>query len=802
MLFVVASNARTLLKESLIGQTGRLLLLAVVLSFGCMAPGQAANRALLVGVSAYPFKALKGPAHDVVLMHGLLRNRGYDAKAISVLADSLEDADLAALAGSPTRKAILDALKQIEQSVQPGDFIVLYFSGHGSQQPVVAAGSVAAVEPDGLDEIFLPIDVGKWSDVKKTVENAIIDDELGNYVGQMRSRGAFVWVIVDACHSATMTRIADDEYASTRAISPTDLGVPAVRLAAARRQMAAWSQFDGPKAQPADRSGVVVFSAAAEDQEAIETWFPRTPGSAKEPHGMLTWYLAEALARRPAATFRDLAAMILAGYGTYQLNPARRFPRAPTPFFEGNLDRSTLTTSTAPSNWSAARLPGDGRDLAIAAGILHGVSEGMEIAVRTPLQPYPVGSGRAFDVGIASSRIQLATPLDARFSDATLFVEPVAPRVDLTLRVAFAPELAVASRNRPDLAVTRDAMERMRHSDYRRVAVDMVGPDVAPDVLLAVRGGRLWFLMDRSNEPTIGETNESARPGSEIAGFAFRPDGVTRWGHGRTPSIPVNTDGVLFAQQIDDRLLLVAAYRNLLRATNMLAGSPAGHDLSTELFVKRNKVSLDADRAQPFGECPRTARDREPVEMERVAFGSVPDVQHCDVMLVRLTNRGPNPIDLTLLYLDGDRAISVPRSAEGGPTLQPGQQWIGQFGVVAWDRKGQRPAATGPERLVIIGVVRRTQEDQAVHVNFDWLQQPGLNAQAVNKGTSPKRESIARSTRSDVLSRSRSDSGTALDYLFASAIAGSLLRGTGVARAADFDDAFAVVLPWEMRADR
>jgi hypothetical protein len=42
--------------------------------------------------------------------------------------------------------------------VGPGDFLYVHFSGHGSQAPELVAGS----ELDGVDELFLPTDIGPW----------------------------------------------------------------------------------------------------------------------------------------------------------------------------------------------------------------------------------------------------------------------------------------------------------------------------------------------------------------------------------------------------------------------------------------------------------------------------------------------------------------------------------------------------------------------------------------------------------------------------------------------------------------
>src|SRR5262249_52814087 len=155
------------------------------------------------------------------------------------------------------------------------------------------------------------------------------------------------------------------------------------------------------------------------------------------------------------------------GYDAYQLNAPPLFPRAPRPFFEGDLDRSMLTPSSAARGWTASRVPGRDGELVIAAGVLHGLAEGMEIALKTPAQHEPVARGQIVEVGVASSRIKLSKPLDSAPSGTPIVAEPVAPHIDLALRVAFAPESAVADPDRSDQLAVRRAVEQMRSSDYR-----------------------------------------------------------------------------------------------------------------------------------------------------------------------------------------------------------------------------------------------------------------------------------------------------------------------------------------------
>ena len=113
-----------------------------------------------------------------------------------MLADGVEGAD------EPTLAGIRAAFENLRQKIAPGDFVYLHFSGHGSQAPARHPEQ----ELDGLDELFLPADIGPWNDSVGEVTNALVDDEIGTLINGLRKRGASVWAVFDSCHSGTVTR--------------------------------------------------------------------------------------------------------------------------------------------------------------------------------------------------------------------------------------------------------------------------------------------------------------------------------------------------------------------------------------------------------------------------------------------------------------------------------------------------------------------------------------------------------------------------------------------------------------------
>ncbi|MDK9697953.1 MAG: caspase family protein, partial [Siculibacillus sp.] len=216
---------------------------AMFLASTAMASAEPQTRALLIGVSNYPKETvgdlqLAGPKNDVALMIETLARIGVPAKNVTVLADGLETTTANRPAdGMPTRAAILAALDRLAAESGPGDFVLLHLSGHGSQQPMTDPARSEGAKADGLEEIFLPIDIGAWEDSIGAVKNALVDHELGRAVTAIRAKGARVWVVVDACHSGTMTRAGGDAVA--KQVPPATLRIPEAALVAARARAAA-----------------------------------------------------------------------------------------------------------------------------------------------------------------------------------------------------------------------------------------------------------------------------------------------------------------------------------------------------------------------------------------------------------------------------------------------------------------------------------------------------------------------------------------------------------------------------------
>ncbi len=344
-----------------------LLALLVPGAAGGQEGGGPVRRALLVGVGEYPLLRealpeayereirLLGPANDVALMREVLeRVGGFRAADIRTLVGWGED-----VATRPTRAAILAGLAELAERSRPGDFALFFFAGHGTQQPVRRADPLH--EPDGLDEVLLPADVARFEPERGGIPGAILDDELGAAAQAIRDKGAQVWILVDACHSATLLRgESGGDGLRLRGVEPTLLGAPPPSFALRSGSAA------GPAPSP-DLSGIAAFHGAQSYGRAPELDIPLENGERRR-HGLFTWLLAQELVRTGGrASYRELLRRVVAAYQAWPCHLT-------VPGGDGDLDRDIWSGVEGGGRPTVTRTP-EG-ELRLDRGLLAGVGPG------------------------------------------------------------------------------------------------------------------------------------------------------------------------------------------------------------------------------------------------------------------------------------------------------------------------------------------------------------------------------------------------------------------------------------------
>ena len=143
------------------------------------------NRALLVGINAYPGNELRGCVNDVTDMAEFLtKSCGFQAEEVRLVTD-----------GRATKQAIVDRLGWLLTGASAGDRVFFHYSGHGAQFPVRnAQGDVQRI-----DECICPVDFD-W-----TEEHALRDKEFHELFSTVPAGVEFVWVS-DSCFSGDLAR--------------------------------------------------------------------------------------------------------------------------------------------------------------------------------------------------------------------------------------------------------------------------------------------------------------------------------------------------------------------------------------------------------------------------------------------------------------------------------------------------------------------------------------------------------------------------------------------------------------------
>lgn len=575
-----------------------LALLAATLLLALPPHAQAEQHALLVGVSRYAVFAgderrqLAGPANDVQLMRTLLERRGFAASAVRVLADGVVGAD------APTRAAILDALDGLAARVAPGDQVLLYFAGHGAQMPADPQTPQGRAENDGLHEIFLPADTGRWNPATRRVDGAIADHELVERLDALTGRGAFVFAIFDTCHSATSLRAVAGAATRWRRVEADALGIPASTRALAT----ASSAVPGLARAAPSKAGFVAFYAAQTTELTPEMPLPNGTGGAV--HGLFTYTLAEALTAAPLASYRQLAQFVFARYAAQNLS-------TPTPLVTGNaLDTPVFGGTAVPAlrQWPLQLTPAG---LRVEAGQLEGLEPGDELDVL----PDALAASSA---RLGRVRVTRATPTSA-------LLLPVEAGGMAAIDVARLPPLAVARRTDPArialqlrvaaASVAQDADSRAVSQAIDTMARRPAGVDIAwvdpggpHDLGLQVAQGRLWLLPPTGHWQTAGSN--------------------------ATPSLAI--DEPALAERLQAQLQRAGRSLNLLRIAGAVQSTAAQRTLQVQATLVRSDTAT------------------RPIDEWQLA-----DAREGDLVAIEVHNTGRRAVDLTAIYVDAAHGITV-----------------------------------------------------------------------------------------------------------------------------------------------
>jgi hypothetical protein len=222
----------------------------------------ARNVALLVAVGQFSdpqmkSQQLKGPASDIESMQQALSGHwGFAPQDVLAIRDQ-----------EATHDRILAEIAALEQRTQPGDTVLIYFSGHGTS---------ANADENSFD---LPYATGAWAPYDldfSTLESAkrtliIGRRDLVPRLKRLDQGGRWVVVVSDSCYSGQVVRSFGQSFSHSRYLPLTtrDLGVAQAPAAPAAAAPAA-----RPPPPPYPYQHVVLLSGASDSEQGADIATP------------------------------------------------------------------------------------------------------------------------------------------------------------------------------------------------------------------------------------------------------------------------------------------------------------------------------------------------------------------------------------------------------------------------------------------------------------------------------------------------------------------------------------------------
>lgn len=109
-----------------------------------------------------------------------------------------------------TTQGVTDAIRSIGRRCTPGDFLIFFYAGQGSQLP-----DQDGDEADGQDECFVLVNAAG----EISVETCLRADDFARAVTASVPRGTNICLVADCCHSGTVADFSRSEWVGHKALS-------------------------------------------------------------------------------------------------------------------------------------------------------------------------------------------------------------------------------------------------------------------------------------------------------------------------------------------------------------------------------------------------------------------------------------------------------------------------------------------------------------------------------------------------------------------------------------------------------
>jgi Caspase domain len=319
--------------------------------------------AFLIGINEYRDEVvarnnLRGCVNDVEAMRIFLINQlGIPGDHIVVLTNQ-----------QATRANIIRTFQSFlidNQAIDYGDQILFHFSGHGSQMP-----DPTGLEPDGYNETLVAHD-SRTPDVFD-----IPDKTLAALLDLLAVRkGKRITVILDCCHSGSGTRRVEVPGMPVARFTPpeerfppSDLDIDILSATSTRQAgLRSWASDELP----------YILLASCRDREVSYEYMGRSEDGKGSWYGALSYFTLHNLRQMvPGTTYKELHERVAARVNAIY--------RGQMPQCEGDREREVFGGAHVQRDPFIDVQRVQGNTVILAAGLVHGIHPGTEIALYPP----------------------------------------------------------------------------------------------------------------------------------------------------------------------------------------------------------------------------------------------------------------------------------------------------------------------------------------------------------------------------------------------------------------------------------
>lgn len=630
--------------------------------------------ALLIGIDNYNpnrmYKSLQGCVRDINLVDSYLQTAVQPQRTWKLTSANPDAADSTAPATDslPTYANIVAAFQEVTATANPGEIVYIHYAGHGGRATTVYAD----LKGEGQnDEGIVPMDIGDLDG------RYLRDVEMATLLKRMTDKGLVVTVVLDSCHSGGATR-GDSQVRSSEAGVDT-AARSADSLVADRSELVAnWQQLTQGNATSAaglpEARDYVLLAACRPNEYAYEYAV-----EGKDRHGALTYWMINTLTSS-ASSGQPLNYKLL--YDRVQAQIQSKFPQQ-LPMILGESTRLVFGREQWSTPYTVAVMSIDPAktQVTLNAGLAQGLSRGTQFAI------YPLNTTEFTD----PQRVAIVevTKIEAAGAVAKILsssegglelkapIEPGAPAVMTTAPV--------------------ELIRRVRLFDQKQAGdqEDQLPPEWVEQqtaALAAVRqalAGNGWLTEVQGNDQESHYQVAVGRSGEYEICIATPINNLR-------PALKI--DDPEAAQTVVQRLVHLAKYQAVQGLNN------PGSKLSAGL-----EVQMLTNDEQPFPD-PQAIT-----------------VQAGEVVCLRLTNRGLQPLKVAVLDLDPTWAISqLPLQGIEAPF----------YNLDAGETQDLRLSFAVPEGLEYQKAkeILKVFAIQKGLADFRWLTLPSLDQQLQSRG--------------------------------------------------------------------